>query len=273
MRNTLKSVFLFSILIILGACSIYKPVTNKSDKTKLLILDPGNYHNVRFNPEWIVENNIETIIEREYLDGKDGKVHLVSILEYDGKGYLKTKFSGLSYPENDLPNKNDIFSRWEYKITSIDSFLVHSSKIIRFHNQNGKMEKPDTLQGGSKLYNLKNAKTYLNERGELLIKYIYDKSNRLTKELNAEGAEVLSIKYYENGMIEINKFSQWQSKDFSSFIFKDKNGRIIKNVDESNNMTHEFIYDDNGFMVEVKHWFEGNEPNYHKYEYVRRDSR
>ena len=135
------------------------------------------------------------------------------------------------------------------------------------------MEQPDTLKMGRKIYNLKNAKTYFNESGELSRKYIYDKSNRLIKELNAEGAEIFSIKYYENGMIEINKFSQWQGKNFSSFISKDKNGRFIKNVDESNNMTHEFYYDENGFMVEDKHWFEGKEPNYNTYEYVKRDSR
>jgi hypothetical protein len=273
MRTTIKTFLYILILVISGACSSTKISTAKSTKTQFLVLDPRNYHNVSFNPKWIAENNIETIIEREYLDGKNGKVHLVTILEYDKSGYLQTKFGGLSYPKNEEPIKDDIFGRWEYKKIEIDSFITQPSKIIRFHNQKGKMEQPDTLKMGNKIYNIKYANVYLNEEGEMTREYIYDKSNRIIKELNKGGTEAFSVKYKNDQLIEISKFNQWKEKTFSSFIIKDKTGRIIKNIDESNDMTHEFYYDKNGYMIENKHWFKGKEPNYHTYEYVRRDSR
>ncbi|WP_417199798.1 hypothetical protein [Bizionia sp.] len=273
MKRRFKSIIFLLILIIAAACSTTKFSTTKLDDAKPLKLDPRNYHNVRFNPEWIAENNIESIIKREYLDGKNGKVHLVSILEYDKNGYLKTKYGGLSYPKSESPTKEDIFSRSEYKIISLDSFIVHSSNIIRYHNENGKMDQPDTLKMGTHIYNLKSAKVYLNENGEVYRKYFYDESDRLIKELDKNGEESFSIKYLENGKIEIVEFSRWKGEKFSSIITKDKFGRIVKNFDESNNLTNEFYYDKKGNMVEDKHWFEGKEPNYHTYEYISNDSR
>jgi len=273
MKITINTLSYILILVIFGAFSSTKISSAKSAKTQFLILDPRNYHNVSFNPIWIAENNIETIIEREYLDGRNGKVHLVTILEYDKSGYLHTKFGGLSYPKNEEPIKDNIFGRWEYEKIEIDSFIIQSSKIIRFHNQKGRMEQPDTLKMGSKIYNIKNANVYLNDDGEMIREYVYDKSNRIIKELNKDGTEAFSVKYKNDKLIEINKFNQWKEKTFSSFIIKDKTGRIIRNIDESNDMTHEFYYDKDGFMIEDKYWFEGKEPNYHTYEYVKRDSR
>lgn len=265
--------FSIVVLVLVSCYTAKKHALNATPNTPCLILYPPTYHNVRFNPEWIVQNQIESIIEREYLDGRNGKIHLVTILEYDSNGYLKTKHSGLSYPKDDSPNKKDIFSRWEYETEIIDSFVIHSSKIIRFHNEEGRMEKPDTLQMGGSIYNTNKATEFLNQNGELVRFYEYDKSDRLIAEKNNMGELNYSIIYHDDGKIEISEFSRWQNRQFSSWITLDNLGRIVINFDESNNLTHEFKYDDNGKMVEEKLWFKGKEPNFHTFEFITKDSR
>jgi len=274
----MKIIFQIILLIILSiGCNSIKKIESKEeiilDKNGILALYPPTYHCVRFNPDWIVKNDVESIIEREYLDGRNGKIHLVTILDYNSNGYLEFKHSGLSYPIDDSPNKNDIFSRWEYNTEVLDSFVLHNYRIVRFHDENGKMNKPDTLSLSKNKFNTKMASKFVDQENQVISIYEYDKFKRLVSEKNRKGEIRYRIVYHPNNKIEVIKFSRWHNKEFSSWITLDKKGRIIQNFDESNKMTHEFKYDDSGRMIEDKHWFEGKEPNYHTYEYKMKNSR
>lgn len=273
--HQLTLILLLSTLICQG-CKTKKQASfgllNEISNRACLIVQPTAYHCVRFNPDWIVENRIESIIEREYLDGKEGRVHLVTVLEYNTDGYLEFKYSGMGYPKDDSPNKEDIFSRWECETRILDSFVVHGSKIVRFHNEKGKMEKPDTLKMGYSIFNVSKASNYINQENEIVRTYEYDKFKRLISESDSKGKSRFTIVYHSNNKIEIRKFSFWKKQEYSSWLTLDKKGRIIRNFDESNDSTHEFTYDNIGRMIEDEHWFKGKEPNYHTYEYITKDS-
>lgn len=269
LRQELLLFTLFAFLI--ASCSMTKKVQESSQTVNCLKLDPFNYNKVMFNPQWISQNGITRIIEREYLDGQNGRIHLVMILDFDSTGFLKTKYNGLSYPKDGSPNEKGITSKVNYKVEKLDSFVFHTQQTIVFHNEKGKMKTPDTLSTFGSLHNISNAKAFVSEEGEILRSYLYDKKGRIIKEYYAPEKELLySIKYHKDDKIEIVQFSTWKNAAFSSWVVTDKENRIISAYDESNESTHEFKYDSHGQMIEDKHWFKNTKPNYHTYEYIKK---
>lgn len=269
-----NQIILLLITICVASCYSSKKIAQVDrDVIQCLKIDPSNYHNVMINPAWISKNYISRIIEREYLDGKNGKIHLVTILDYNERGYLITEYRGLSYPKDESPNETDIFSRWDYNQEQINSFVIQTAQIVRFHDRKGKRETPDTLKMAGKLFNLQMKNEFVNDEGEIIWTYKYDNQNRPLTKLNKDGEESFSIVYHSERKIEIKEYSSWTKEHYSSWMTIDKNGRITKDYNESNLSTHEFEYDKNGNMVVDKHWFKGKEPNYHTYEYIKRDSR
>ena len=86
-KKILKISWIISVMISIYSCSLNKKINSNLDVENCLMLDPINYHNARLNPKWLSKNGIVKIIEREYLDGKNGKVHLVNILYFNNNGY------------------------------------------------------------------------------------------------------------------------------------------------------------------------------------------
>lgn len=74
----------------------------------------------------LITTNNSRIIEREYLDGRNGKIHLVTVLDYNKNGYLKTKYSGHGYLKDDSPEEESIFSKWDYNQEIINSFVFQT---------------------------------------------------------------------------------------------------------------------------------------------------
>lgn len=265
----MKKVWMILLILSIFSCSTSKKIINSSDSESCLSLDPINYHNSNFNSKWLSNNGIKKIIEREYLDGRNGKIHSVSVLYINSDGFLKKKYSGLSYPENDSPNENDLSSKWDYTYEIQDSFLIQKSRIVRFHNEKGKMEKPDTLGMGRSILNMKSATTYHNEKNEIARRYKYDDKNRLIEVIDGEGKSMFKLEYLSEIKIRVEKYSYWSKEYKSSWVTFNKNGQIIKNYDESNNSTHEFLYNEKGEMIEDKSYFKNKEPIYYTFEYVK----
>lgn len=269
MKRSETKILILLIYIVIASCSTSKKIVSNSKMETCLELDPTNYHNARFNPKWISANGIKKIIEREYLDGKNGKVHTVSVFYYNSDGHKLTRYAGLSYPKDDSPNEKDIFSRWDYDYELQDSFLIQKSKIVRFHNQNGKMEKPDTLGMRISSLNLKSAKVLKNEEGNIIRRYKYDNQNRLTEVIDKEGKSMFKLKYLSDNKIEVEKYSPWKKEYKKSWATFNKKGQIVKNYDESNSATHEFFYNEKGELIVDKSYFKGKRPNYFTYEYIK----
>lgn len=257
------------ISLMLASCFITNKTAHISETEKCLIISPLDYDNVRFNPKWISANGIKTIIDREYLDGKNGRIHLVTVEYYDSDGYIHTKYSGKGYPKDDSPNEKDIFSKWDYKIVHKDSFDFLTYHVIRFNDGKNDLEIPDTLSITRRFFNVKHAKFLKNDEGEILGTYRYDNRGRLIEELNEEGISIKKIKYKSDTLIEIEEFFTWFNKTEYSWLTLNKKGQIIRNYDESNENTTEFKYNSIGEMIEAKSWFKNKKPIYHKYEYVK----
>ena len=183
-------------------------------------------------------------------------------------GYLKTKYSGLEYPENDYANEEDFFSKWDYIYEHQDSFLIQRSQIVRYYNGEGKLGKPDTIKMGNQIINLKKARSYKNENNQVVRKYLYDDKNRLIEVKKGDDESMFKINYLDN-KIQVIKYSNWNKAYGNSWVEYNGKGQIIKNYDESNLATHEFFYNDKGEMVEEKSYFKNKEPNYFKYEYKK----
>jgi hypothetical protein len=270
MRTVYVIVIFLSINYLNFSCSSSKKLNSLSDNIQPLIVDPYNYHKVNLNPIWIATNGISQIIEREYLDGRNGKIHLVTILEYDNDGYITVKYNGQGYPSNDMPDKSKIFSKQIYENKLTKSFVEQTSKIIIYPKQNSENEKIDTICGGWTVYNRDKSIEFRNTDDKIIKTYKYDHENRLVKEISSDGKDLFEILYHDVNKIEITQYSNWFKGNFSSWITIDNQGKIIRVYDDSNKSTHEFKYDKLGFMVEDKHWFQGKELNYHIYEYIKK---
>ena len=260
-------------IILLGlsifSCSIREKVPSDSDIENCLILDPLSYNNSTFNPKWLSENGVKKIIQREYLDGRNGKIHLVNVLYFNPNGYLKTKYSGLSYPKNDLPNEGNISSKQDYVYEYQDSFLIQKWRTVRFYDQNGKMKEPDTLRMVKGILNLKLASSFKNEKREVVREYRYDNIKRLFEVMDGKGKSMFKLQYISKDKVRIGKYSHWHERYVDAWLTFNSKGQIIKNYDESNTATHEFFYNKKGEMIEEKSYFKNKEPNYMAYEYVR----
>jgi YD repeat-containing protein len=272
----MRAVYIIVVFMFLNylnfSCSSSKKFSSLDEHTHPLIIDPYNYHKVNLNPNWIAANEISQIIEREYLDGRNGKIHLITILDYDKEGYITTKYNGLGYPNSNIPDKSNIFSKEIFENKLNKTFVEQSSKIIIYPKINSDSKSIDTIFGGWKIYNRDKSKEFRNIGNEIITSYEFDLKNRLVKEISADGKELFEILYHAENKIEIKQYSSWFKGNFSSWITIDTQGQIISVYDESNKSTHEFKYDKLGFMIEDKHWFQGKEPNYHVYEYIKKSS-
>lgn len=270
MNGLFRPKVLFFLLILnMVSCSITRDTSNIFTAENCLTLDPLNYHNVQFNPQWIAKNRIKKIIEREYLDGRNGKIHLVSVMYYNNEGYIQTLYRGKGYPKDDSPNEDDVSSKAEYTYSQTDSFDIQTHQIIRFHNGEKDLVEPDTLPMVIKLFNRLRAKNFVNEHSEHGRSYHYDEHGRLIKETYGNGEELYSLKFNPENTIEIEEYSTWLGKTINSLITLNDKGQIIRNFDKSNGATHEFKYNSKGKMIEEKSWFKDKEPIYYIYEYVR----
>ena len=266
-KKVIKYLFIIVLITTSPACSILKH--NTSSIEKCLIVDPLNYNNTRLNPNWIKRNGIKKIIEREYLDGRNGRIHLVTVKYYNKDGYIQTKFSGKGYPKDDSPNETEIFSKWEYTTTHKDSFDFLTYQIIRFFDGQNDLNEPDTLSLTRRMFNVKKAKFYKNEKGKILRTYKYDRYDRLVEELDEKGKKVYNFLYNSPTEIEIEKFSMWFNRFSNTRITLNKQGQIIRNYDDSNEATFEFKYNSKGEMIEEKSWFKNKKPIYNTYEYIK----
>ena len=170
-KNIIKSVGIILLSLYTLSCSKGKRVINYSNSENCLTLDPLNYNNAKFNPKWMSNNGVKKVIKREYLDGKNGNIHLVTVLYFNAEGYIKTKFSGLGYPKDDSPNEEKNFSRWDYTYEFQDSFVIQSYRIVRFHNEKGEMNNPDTLSTSISIHNINLAKRFVDEKNEIIRLY------------------------------------------------------------------------------------------------------
>jgi len=261
------------ISIAIFSCSISKKLDSINNTDKPLMIDPYNYHKVSFNSNWISSSEITRIIEKEYLDGRKGKLHLITILDFDSNGYVSIKYNGHEYPKNDAPDETNIFSKVVYETEINNSFVTQKWRTIRYLGKSSNALETDTLYSGWKVFNTAKSKIYKNSNNEIITKYEYDAQNRIVKEISGDGEEIYSIIYHSKNKIEIKQYSNWFKGNFSSWITIDNQGRITMVYDESNKSTHEFKYDNLGFMIEDKHWFKDKEPNYHVYEYIKKKSR
>ena len=73
MKLGTKFLLLLSLVLLLQACKSSQSASIVSANTIInngcLMFHPSAHRGVRFNPGWIMGKNIETIVEREYLDG------------------------------------------------------------------------------------------------------------------------------------------------------------------------------------------------------------
>lgn len=257
------------LCLIVCSCSMKRKIVNNPSIEKCLTLDPLNSNNSDFNPKWVSKNGITKIIEREYLDGKNGKIHLVSVMDFNSDGYIKTKYSGKGYPQDDSPNEEDIVAKWIYTYENQDSFIVQKSKVVRFYNQQEKLEEPDTLREVRKIIKLKSAKSYTNKNDEVIRTYNYDKKNRLLEAIDGKGKSIYKLEYPSDNIIQVEIYSHWHKKYAKSWVTLNNKGQIIKTFDESNNGTHKFLYNKKGEMIEEEFFFKDKAPNYLTYEYQR----
>ncbi|MGN6440097.1 MAG: hypothetical protein ACTHMM_26455 [Agriterribacter sp.] len=255
--------------LLIFSCSTSKKAISVDDTQKCLILDPTSANKTNFNPKWLSQNNIRKIVEREYLNGKEGKIHLVNVLHFDTDGYLQTRYSGLSYPENDSPNEKEIFSRRDYTYTKQDSFLIQTELIVRFHDGKGKLEMPDTLPYPIvRALNVHQATQLKNEQNEVVEYYEYDSMKRLTSVKNKDGTLVFSVRYQQDNKIQIGRFSSRSGDVVNSWATLNTQGLIIKNYEESSGISSEFSYNDKGEMIEEKMPV-ADKALYRTYEYLK----
>ncbi len=102
--------------------------------------------------------------------------------------------------------------------------------------------------------------------------YIYDDQNRIVKEIDADNKELYTMIYHSDKEIEIKQYSIWDKKILSSWVTKDKQGKIIKINEVSFQKSHEFKYNDKGYLLEYKYWIYDKSPKYFVYEYIKRNS-
>lgn len=255
--------------MLLFSFSTHKKMIFNGDAQKCLILDLQSANKTSFNPIWLSQNKIQKIIEREYLEGRNGRTHLVTVFYFNVDGYLQTKYSGLSYPENDSPNEKEVFSRRDYYYTKLDSFLIQTEQTVRFHDGNGKLEKPDTLPYPIiRALNVHQATQLKNEQNEAVEYYEYDVLKRLVSIKSKDGTPVFSVRYEPENKIQIQRFSSRSDNVRRAWVTLNAEGQIIKNFEEVSGITSDFAYNDKGELIEEKISIPGKEL-YHTYEYVK----
>jgi hypothetical protein len=270
MRNINALIWLLIICLLIFSCSIDRKILNVNYGTACLNFDPQYFGpGAEFNPYWISKNGVRKVIEREYLDGRNGRIHLVTVLYFNRDGYIETKYSGLGYPKDDSPNEQDIFSKWDYTYKYQDSFLIQQQQVVRFFDEHGALEKPDTLDMTQKILNVKKAKKYLDENNRILLKYEYDKYGNLKSVYGFNGLINYRLNYLKRNKIEVEKYSYVSMKIMPSIANFNENGQLVRFDDASSGFTYDFLYNEKGEMIEEKSQFKTRQPIYYTYEYFK----
>jgi len=226
------------------------------------------------NPEWIKKNNVSKVIIRDYYRPFFNELSFVQSLSYDTLGYLINKISSESYPQDNFIPSKDNFSTYTYYNNIIqDSFFFQLENIIRNFDQNGRLEKPDTIKGGGLMYNIYNLKYRVNE-GEIITTFLYNDNGDLIKMKDNNGWKREVNLEYKDSSITINK--KYNTEKWLPFpkeeevIVKLNNQGLISEVFNANGSKpkHKFYYDDKGAMIKEEFFFGETLESISSYQYI-----
>ncbi len=269
----MKIINIIVILVITScldfSCKSTEKISKSISNNIAILIDPLNDNKFRFNPEWISANEISRIIEYDYLEGKSAPIHRITVLDYNKIGYLITKSVAAGNLRLDQLNGSNLFARNIYETKTIDSFVIQSYKGIIFPTLINETSIIDTVDFGvQEVFNIAKAKEYRDSDNVHQTSYIYDDQNRIVKEIDADNKELYTMIYHSDKEIEIKQYSIWDKKILSIWVTKDNQGKIVKIYEESFQNSHEFKYNDKGYLLEHKYWIYDKCPKYHLYEYI-----
>jgi hypothetical protein len=230
---------------------------------------------LEINAIWIKKNQIKKIIEREYLKSDLEKVHSVNTLYYNDLGNIEKKIDGLFYPLNDKPNEKDFTSMMIYDYEMIDSFLYQKETVIRNFNENGRLEKQDTLTPIYKNnYNIYQKK-YQTYEGEKLSEFNYNKQKQLISIKTFQGFENETIlKYDKKKLIQVHFSIKSDDKlpfasDKKVELKYNSEGLISESSIVSQLTTQKYFYNKEHFMIRKELHMAGQLMVVNTYEYLK----
>lgn len=251
------------------SCKSTEKISKSISNNIAVLIDPLNYNKFRFNPEWISANEISRIIEHDYLFGKSNPIQSITVLDYDKIGYLTTKSVAAGNPGHDQLNECNLFARNMYDTKTNDSFVIQSYSGLIYPTLINETSIFDTFDFGvQEVFNIAKAKEYRDADNVLQTRYFYDDQNRIVKEIDGDNKELYTMIYHSDKEIEIKQYSGWDKKILSIWVTKDNQGKIVKIYEESFQNSHEFKYNDKGYLLEHKYWIYDKCPKYHLYEYI-----
>ena len=226
------------------------------------------------NSAWIKKNKIKGIIEKEYSVISPDEVSLVNSFWYNSSGFVEKKVNGLPYPESDLPDTLNFTSVMLYSYETIDSFLYQTEIVVRHFNENGRLEKQDTLPPVlSNAYNFHKKKHEMY--GDVVAKeYLYDNEKKLLfiTELDSFGRKI-ELQYNKNDLSQIilsflNNFNDPYLDGYTVSYEYNSDGLISKSTNQTQDSSIHYFYDKKGALVRKEIFFGTMQLVYYTYSYI-----
>jgi len=203
-----------------------------------------------FNPTWIIENNIESIIEKRSRP-IEGKLWDICYNIYDKDGYLKSR----NFTNKKLDIENEIIASSHYITVQHDSFAKQTFKTIKYYDRGLKLTNPDTIDFEFKdVIHKKKTNSFLDE---LIIESDSDEGLTYSIENEEKSEFTLYVEIFTGQRIGVK------------FIM-DNFGRITRIEGGS---TSELKYDKNGTLRSLSNTYSDEVSTNITYGYKKRDSR
>lgn len=242
---------------------------NEIEQINCLLIDYRLDHNSSFNPKWIAHHGIKKVVAEYFvhISGSHEKPLSFDMYNFNEKGYLISSTASRKNPTQHYIYEKNLAVIHERQYEDRDSFLLLHRRQILFKDLEERLPSPDTVGELTSIINVKAGRNFVDDKGDIVRKYIYDNQNRLIEIYNKKGELAYKYNYLPDNQIELMKYYSWMPSNPVSVISLNAKGQIIENFNKDNGFLYKYKYDENGALLKRTTYFEGKMRHYFKFSY------
>lgn len=205
----------------------------------------------QFNPEWIVEHNIKTIVESTTRIMHPKLPTSWDVTEYNNMGYPIESYASSRHPKIKGKGKpeygKEILAARDFTYEEKDSFLIQYKKMALYGKYKEESDSSMWIVMDN-IINISKAKIFHGGKEKDSRYYRYDNFNRLQEVKFGNGELVAKYEYPKKNQIKYSKvYSGLESKDKFLYTLDDK-GNLIESYNLENGNTNTFEYNSDGSL-------------------------